>query len=448
MSLIVARATITPPARMPILSSAELDRLSASARHPALRQLFRKCVLAVLNTGSDSDDPEVLLSLYSTFKVHLVPTSRGILLELYDAPSRAFVDGSLIEGIREHLYAVLRDFVFTSTQIGDPDATSEVFQLLRNASLFRHGDETGMAVCWGGHSISSAEYIYTKKVGYELGLRRLGVVTGCGPGAMKGPMKGANVGLAKQRCLPGRFIGVTEPGIIAAEPPNPIVNELVILPDIEKRLEAFVRIAHCLILFPGGAGTAEELLYALALKMDPRNRDCELPMILSAAKEQAPYFEAIDEFIKVTLGEEAQRHYQIIIDDPAAVARAAVAGKDAAIKRRHQRQEPMYFHSELTVDDVLQKPFVPTHKSMAALKLRLDRPGFELAVELRKLFSGIVAGNIKEETVSLIREKGPFLIKAGPEITATLERLLTSFIEQGRMKVSGNYVPCYRVEAS
>ena len=37
-------------------------------------------------------------------------------------------------------------------------------------------------------------------------------------------------------------MGLTEPGIITAEAPNPIVNELVILPDIEKRLEAFVRV--------------------------------------------------------------------------------------------------------------------------------------------------------------------------------------------------------------
>ncbi|SQC15344.1 decarboxylase [Klebsiella pneumoniae] len=41
---------------------------------------------------------------------------------------------------------------------------------------------------------------------------------------------------------------MTEPSIIAAEPPNPLVNELIIMPDIEKRLEAFVRIAHGIII--------------------------------------------------------------------------------------------------------------------------------------------------------------------------------------------------------
>ena len=54
-------------------------------------------------------------------------------------------------------------------------------------------------------------------------------------------MKGATIGHAKQRLSGGRYLGFTEPGIIAAESPNAIVNNLVILPDIEKRLEAFVR---------------------------------------------------------------------------------------------------------------------------------------------------------------------------------------------------------------
>lgn len=257
MSLVLEHVTVSPPASMPILSTAELARLSASANEPALRELFRKCVLAVLNTGSDQDDPAELFAANRNFDVETVATSRGILLDLHNAPERAFVDGELIEGIREHLYSVLRDIVFMSTEVAHHEPSLQVFQILRNASMFRHGDDSGLAVCWGGHSIPKSEYIYTKHVGYELGLRRLGVVTGCGPGAMKGPMKGAHVGLAKQRCLPGRFIGLTEPGIIAAEPPNPIVSELVILPDIEKRLEAFVRVAHCLIVFPGGVGTVE-----------------------------------------------------------------------------------------------------------------------------------------------------------------------------------------------
>ncbi len=447
MTRAVDSATIAPPKSMPILSSAELARLTQSASEPGLRNLFRQCVLAVLNTGSDSDDPAELFAAYSSFRVTTVPTSRGILLELHDAPAGAFVDGQLIEGIREHLYAVLRDIVFMSTEVAEHAPSLQVFQILRNASVFQPDDDSGLAVCWGGHSISSEEYDYTKKVGYELGLRRMGVVTGCGPGAMKGPMKGAHVGMAKQRHLPGRFIGISEPGIIAAEPPNPIVSELVIMPDIEKRLEAFVRVAHCLIVFPGGVGTAEELLYALSLKMDARNGDCHLPIILTASREQAGYFDAIDQFVVATLGEQARQHYQIIIDDPRTVARTALVGYRAAAERRRERDEPIYYHSELVIDPELQLPLVPTHTTMKNLRLHRNQESCSLARELRKLFSGIVAGNIKEPTVRLIREHGPFSIVAEPGLTTHLDRLLQRFVAQGRMKISGEYVPCYRVVA-
>lgn len=47
-------------------------------------------------------------------------------------------------------------------------------------------------------------------------------------------MKSAAVGHAQQRYKDSRFIGMTEPSIIAAEPPNPLVNELIIMPDIEN----------------------------------------------------------------------------------------------------------------------------------------------------------------------------------------------------------------------
>ena len=44
------------------------------------------------------------------------------------------------------------------------------------------------------------------------------------------------------------------------------------MPDIEKRLEAFVRMGHGFVLFPGGVGSAEELLYILGILMHPANQ--------------------------------------------------------------------------------------------------------------------------------------------------------------------------------
>jgi hypothetical protein len=51
----------------------------------------------------------------------------------------------------------------------------------------------------------------------------------------------------------------------------------VIMPDIEKRLEAFVRLGHGIIVFPGGVGTAEEILYLLGPDAAPRQRHAAVP---------------------------------------------------------------------------------------------------------------------------------------------------------------------------
>ncbi len=288
----------------------------------------------MLNSGSDSDNAKELFDRYRDFDVKVVRHPWGIRLQIHNAPASAFVDGQMIRGIKEHLFAVLRDVVFISHEVqqgsrfdldNSTDITNSVFHVLRNARVLERKIKPNLAVCWGGHSINDVEYQYTKKVGYELGLRGMDVCTGCGPGAMKGPMKGATIGHAKQRITTGRYIGITEPGIIAAEPPNAIVNQLVIMPDIEKRLEAFVRLAHCVVVFPGGAGTTEEILYLLGVLLDPRNAEHALPIVFTGPAESAVYFEQIREFIDGALGPDVTGRVKFVVGDPAAAARQVVA---------------------------------------------------------------------------------------------------------------------------
>lgn len=123
-------------------------------------------------------------------------------------PEHAFVDGQIIKGIQEHLFSVLRDIVYVNMHLADSQRlnltnathiTNLVFGILRNAGALIPGATPNLVVCWGGHSINEVEYQYTREVGHELGLRELNICTGCGPGAMEGPMKGAAVGHAKQR---------------------------------------------------------------------------------------------------------------------------------------------------------------------------------------------------------------------------------------------------------
>ena len=260
-------------------------------------------------------------------------------------------------------------------------------------------------------------------------------------------MKGATIGHAKQRHRNNRYIGITEPGIIAAESPNPIVNQLVIMPDIEKRLEAFVRMGHGIIVFPGGVGTAEEILYLLGILLHPDNAGIPFPLIFTGPKQSAAYFEQIDKFLKLALGDDIAQHYQIIVDDPDAVARTMLRGIDKVRTYRLDNKDAFFFNWSLSVPLTFQQPFRPTHAAMRALAIHRDRPRHELAADLRRAFSGIVAGNVKEEGVHAIEKNGPFEIDGEADIMRALDSLLQAFVQQHRMKLPGGsaYIPCYRV---
>ncbi|SIQ66127.1 nucleotide 5'-monophosphate nucleosidase PpnN [Aquipseudomonas alcaligenes] len=447
-------ASVSPKGSLETLSQREVQQLRETGSG-SIYALFRQCALAILNTGSHSDNAKTILEAYPDFEVLIHQQDRGIRLELRNAPADAFVDGEMIASTREMLFSALRDIVYTQSELenqridfdSSQGITDYVFHLLRNARTLRAGAEPRMVVCWGGHSISTEEYKYTKKVGHELGLRRLDICTGCGPGVMKGPMKGATIAHAKQRIGSGRYLGLTEPGIIAAEAPNPIVNELVILPDIEKRLEAFVRVGHGIIIFPGGVGTAEEFLYLLGILTHPDNAELPFPVILTGPRSAEPYLQQLHDFIGATLGRAAQQRYRMIINDPAEVARQMAAGIKEVAQFRRERNDAFHFNWLLKIDESFQRPFVPTHASMAALDLTREQPVHALAANLRRAFSGIVAGNVKAHGIRMIEEHGPYEIKGDPSIMRPLDRLLHAFVEQHRMKLPGGsaYIPCYKL---
>ncbi len=451
-----SRTKIRPLRSLNLLSHREIVNMASS--NEEVFQLFRNCALAILNTDSDQDDAAEILADYSDFAIEVVPQSRGLMLEVHNAPEIAFVDDIMIRGLQDHLFSALRDIVYTDLRMSggsrfqlDSSAgiTDAVFRILRNAGVVRPNRAPNLVVCWGGHSISRAEYDYSKEVGFQLGLRGLDVGTGCGIGAMKGPMKGAAVGHAKQQINDGRYIGISEPGIIASESPNAIVNELVILPDIEKRLEAFVRLSHAIVVFPGGAGTAEEVLYLLSILMHPENNH-RLPLIFAAPEAYSDYFAELGEFIENALGKEATALYQVVIGEPEKVAREVKRSIESVHRYRRKTKEAYYFNWSMNIDMMLQKPFVPTHQNMAALKLDRAVPAFELAANLRSAFSGIVAGNVKAFGIEQINIHGPYQLNGDASLMRAMDDLLHSFVRQRRMKLgegAEEYRPCYTLQS-
>ncbi|WP_040727638.1 nucleotide 5'-monophosphate nucleosidase PpnN [Thiomicrorhabdus sp. Kp2] len=454
MNTDIEEIIIRPEGSLQILSYREAKQL-CDVSDEGLNEILMRCALAVLNTGSEADNELALLEKYPDFSISVAVKGRGVQVIIKNAPRHAFVDNQLIVGLKEHLFAVIRDLIYSRNEVlfsqklnlnSSHGITNAVFHIARNAQLMKPNELPNIVVCWGGHSIPNDEYQYSKHLGYELGLRNLDICTGCGPGVMKGPMKGAILGHGKQRYQNGRYIGMTEPGIIAAEAPNAFVNELCIMPDIEKRLEAFVRLGHGIIIFPGGPGTMEELLYLLSILLHPKNQDLALPVILTGDESTQDYFTEVMHFLDVTLGKPALDKLKLIIDHPRDVATYMKKQMEVVRQDRKASSDAYYYNWRLTLELEHQQPFEPNHKNMAALNLYKDQPIHLLASQLRKAFSGIVAGNVKADGIREIQNHGPFEIHGDKEIMQAMDSLLQTFVEQKRMKLdTSEYHPCYKI---
>ncbi len=449
---------VTPRGTLELLSRREVEGLadaSSKLENEKLFDLFRRCALAVLSTGIETDDAAAIYDEFHDFDITIERRTRGLKLKINNAPASAFVERRIIEGIRQHLFAVLRDIVYFSTEIENSHRfdlstsagiTDAVFDILKHAGVLQPDPPPSLVVCWGGHAISRDEYDYTKEVGYHLGLRGLDICTGCGPGAMKGPMKGAAVGHAKQRREISRFVGLTEPGIIGAEPPNPMVSELVILPDIEKRLEAFLRLGHAIVVFPGGVGTIEEVLYLLGVLMHPDNQTSRPPVVFTGPTDSGAYFEQLERLIVLALGPRAKRYYQIVIGDAEAVGKTVARRIKTARTNRRKSGDAFYFNWLLKIQPEFQRPFEVNHETVANLCLHRDLPAQDLAANLRKVFSALVTGNVKDYGIRMIQRHGPFEIRGDHGIMQVLDEVLTFVASEGRMKLRPeDYSPCYRV---
>jgi hypothetical protein len=199
-------------------------------------------------------------------------------------------------------------------------------------------------------------------------------------------------------------------------------------------------------VFPGGAGTAEEILYVLGILMHPDNADMPFPLIFTGPASAADYFKQIDQFVADTLGPQAQRRYRIIVDDPEEVAREVQAGIKEVREFRKTTGDAYYFNWRLKIDQEFQHPFEPTHENMRNLALHKNQPSHMLAANLRRAFSGVVAGNVKNHGILAIEKHGHFEIRGDVSIMESMDALLASFVAQNRMKLPGKaYTPCYRV---
>ena len=122
-----------------------------------------------------------------------------------------------------------------------------------------------------------------------------------------------------------------------------------------------------------------------------------------------------------------------------------VHGLESVRQSRRAHSDAYNFNWLLKIPPEFQQPFEATHAAMAKLELRRDMEPHLLAANLRRAFSGIVAGNVKESGIRAIEQSGPFELHGDRDMVGLLDQLLAAFVAQRRMKLAGEYRPCYRL---
>ncbi|MEF8792063.1 pyrimidine/purine nucleotide monophosphate nucleosidase domain-containing protein [Thiohalorhabdus sp.] len=407
---------------------------------------FRDTVAALMDIHrADNDDKRELREKYANMGITVRRTARSLILRCSGVPADSLLDGDIPERQKRQISQAVRDLVLephAAEAHGESAAVSRVVRSYVGRTPLLQQAPRPRCFVWGGHSASRDEYDFAKEVGYWDALANgTEFITGCGPGVMKAPFKGAVVAYGKQdfdmRGLHRDFIGFSEQGIIAAEAPNGLVSELVIFPDVEKRMEAFIRASHRGRIHPGGAGTAEELLTFLGIKAHPANAGLAYPLDL-VERPGGEYFRHLTDWLRTCFGDALDDLFEVHVGPPRRYAEHV---------RRANTNLDIYglWNDALYVPPEMQKPFRVTFDSMEALDLSRVQSPFDLLVNLRRFFSALVHLAVKEPDASTAWGGELPRIQGDREVLEATDELIRWFDGAGRMKLSGDYQRPYRI---
>ncbi|THB69694.1 MAG: DUF3412 domain-containing protein [Desulfovibrio sp.] len=411
---------------------------------------FVEIVGALINIHKrDYHDAREIRVKFEGMTTEVSKQGRELFLYCRNVPMGCLYDGKqVIWASVEQISAAIRDIIFPPAMPQDfsqgVDVSAYVKKFVEHAGFLYRGERGLVVFTWGGHRVNRKEYEFAKQVGYwtALQLPDMENITGCGDGIMKAPFKGAQVAYGKQCTLErfGKrdFIGFTEKNILAAEPPNEVVNRFVVFPNIEQRMEAFIRASHRGRAHPGGPGTIEEILTMLALLSDPHNR--EIPFEFDLVEQPGgEYFKALQEYLHTCFGNAVDGMYTIFLDPP---------HKYAQHLAETTKKLPMRYlwNDDFRFDPRFQKPFEVTFESMEALDLTRDQEPMDLLINLRRFFSSIVHLSVRDpDMLDSWGDERP-LIRGDKKIVTATNDLVKRLEDQDRIHPNKKYATPFRIE--
>jgi hypothetical protein len=123
MASLTVNARISPRGGLDVLSRSEVSRLR-DASAGGLHELLRRCALAVLTSGSAVRRSARRAGALSRLRHPGAAAGSRHQARLSQCAGQAFVDGQIIRGVAELLFAVVRDIAYVAIEIQDPASST------------------------------------------------------------------------------------------------------------------------------------------------------------------------------------------------------------------------------------------------------------------------------------------------------------------------------------
>ena len=129
------------------------------------------------------------------------------------------------------------------------------------------------------------------------------------------------------------------------------------------------------------------------------------------------------------------------IDDECSMVRFLLYANDFDVEGIITSSSQYHAHGHKWAGDDWVQPYLDAYARVYSNLIKHDRryptPEF--------LRARTLLGNVKAEGIHSIEKHGLFEIDGDASIMESLDSLLKSFVKENRMKISGEYTPCYHI---
>lgn len=341
-----------------------------------------------------------------------------------------------LRGHKQLEASYLRDMDLHKRMLSDSPVPAHTFLYMLANNAFALTDRFSL-LFFGGGSVEpgSREYLHVVRTSGQIA-RRVSLVGG--PGTVKpkpfhsvtgsgpGVMQAAHEGPAEKLNGYSVGVGLTLESLLHRERPGEHNKNLLIVKEMARRIELFLRMNQGGVIYPGGPGTIEEFAAVASVLMHEPNKDMHYPFLLSEPYVgKDTYMRRLLKFMEYSVGGD-------IVSDYFTLHQGRQLAPFSVLMDLPDHSGD-HWNWAMEMPEHAFTPFKLDAKHIASIDLThgRDDPSRFLG-DLRKFMNLIV--KLTMTNPEFIDENGPPEVRVGRTVLEHLDPMLRGLLEDNRIK--------------